>query len=156
MIERIISGGQTGADQAALRAAKHLGYQTGGWAPRGWRTQAGPAPWLGIDYGLVQASTSGYAERTALNVKQSDATLILGYPGSAGCNLTQRLAAGTYKKPWYWLRLDQDIRNPEEILRDWIFKVEGTVLNVAGNREENHPGIGELVEAILGEALIPF
>ena len=42
----IISGGQTGADQAGLLAAQALGLQTGGWAPHGWRTDAGPAPWL--------------------------------------------------------------------------------------------------------------
>ena len=51
MIGKIISGGQTGVDQAALRAAKACGIPTGGWAPKGWRTEDGPAPWL-ADLGL--------------------------------------------------------------------------------------------------------
>jgi hypothetical protein len=53
MIERVISGGQTGADQGGLRAAQACGIPTGGWAPRGWLTEAGPAPWL-ADWGLVE------------------------------------------------------------------------------------------------------
>lgn len=53
MLERIVSGGQTGADQAALRAARAAGLPTGGWAPRGWLTEEGPAPWL--------ANRSGFA-----------------------------------------------------------------------------------------------
>jgi len=42
----VVSGGQTGVDQAALRAARASGIATGGWAPKGWATEAGPAPWL--------------------------------------------------------------------------------------------------------------
>ncbi len=46
MLDRVISGGQTGADQAALRAARAAGIPTGGWAPLGWKTEEGPAPRL--------------------------------------------------------------------------------------------------------------
>lgn len=53
MIERVISGGQTGADQAALRAARACGIPTGGWAPRGWLTEDGPSLWL-AEWGLVE------------------------------------------------------------------------------------------------------
>jgi hypothetical protein len=51
MLERVISGGQTGVDQAALRVAKAIGLATGGWAPLGWETEDGPASWL-AGYGL--------------------------------------------------------------------------------------------------------
>lgn len=53
MLERVISGGQTGADQAALRAARACGIPTGGWAARGWLTEDGPAPWL-AEWGLAE------------------------------------------------------------------------------------------------------
>ena len=53
MLERVISGGQTGADQTGLHAARACGIPTGGWAPRGWLTEAGPAPWL-EEWGLVE------------------------------------------------------------------------------------------------------
>jgi hypothetical protein len=53
MIELVITGGHTGADQAGLRAARACGIPTGGWVPRGWLTEAGPAPWL-ADWGLIE------------------------------------------------------------------------------------------------------
>jgi hypothetical protein len=53
MIERVISGGQTWADETGLRAARVCGLSTGGWAPHGWLTEAGLVPWL-ADWGLVE------------------------------------------------------------------------------------------------------
>jgi Circularly permutated YpsA SLOG family len=53
MFERVITGGQTGADQGGLRAARACGVPTAGWAPRGWLTEAGPTLWL-ADWGLVE------------------------------------------------------------------------------------------------------
>lgn len=64
---KVISGGQTGVDQAALRAARAAGLPTGGWACKGWVTEAGPAPWL-ADFGLVECPWPGYPARTRWNV----------------------------------------------------------------------------------------
>jgi hypothetical protein len=83
MLERVVTGGQTGADQAALRAARAAGIPTGGWAPLGWlvetpdgkRTEA--APWL-EGYGLAQCPEPGFPARTRANVRHSDATLFFG------------------------------------------------------------------------------
>lgn len=58
-LTKIISGGQTGVDQAALRAARDLGITTSGTAPLGWITEDGPAPWL-ADFGLIEADWLGY------------------------------------------------------------------------------------------------
>jgi hypothetical protein len=87
MLDRIISGGQSGADQAALRTARAMGVPTGGTAPRGWlaevlvedehgpiRWKASPCPWL-ADFGLVECERPGYKARTARNVRDADATL---------------------------------------------------------------------------------
>ena len=71
---KIISGGQTGADQAALFAARKCGLATGGWAPKDYLTLSGPAPWL-AEYGLVEMSSSNYVARSITNVQNSDATL---------------------------------------------------------------------------------
>jgi hypothetical protein len=57
MIQRVISGGQTGVDQAALRAAKACGIPTGGWCPLGFLTEAGPMPAL-ADFGLAEMPTA--------------------------------------------------------------------------------------------------
>jgi hypothetical protein len=67
MIVQVISGGQTGADQGGLRAARACGIPTSGWAPKGWMTEAGPAPWL-ADWGLagdLELDRLGDRQRTA-------------------------------------------------------------------------------------------
>jgi hypothetical protein len=87
MIERVISGGQTGVDQAALRAARAAGIPTGGWAARGWATEDGPAPWL-ADFGLAECPEPGYPARTIANVCDSDGTLWVGTTDSPGGQLT--------------------------------------------------------------------
>src|SRR5262245_66068914 len=91
MIERVISRGQTGVDQGGLRAARAFAIPTGGWAPRGWLTEDGPAPWL-ADWGLVECEEGEtVAERYRAHrrrcVTDCDAALIFGdlaSPGSRG------------------------------------------------------------------------
>lgn len=90
-VQLIISGGQTGADQAGLEAAAALGIPTRGYMPNGWRTEAGPRPDLAVRYGLWEAPTDAYPERTELNVLAADATVIFGQL-SGGSQLTLDLA----------------------------------------------------------------
>ena len=78
MVERVISGGQTGADQAGLAAAKKLGISTGGYMPKGWRTERGPRPDFAAEYGLQEAATAAYPDRTEQNVIFSDGTVVFG------------------------------------------------------------------------------
>lgn len=147
--ELIISGGQTGADTGALRAAANLNIRTGGYAPYGWTTETGPAPWL-ADYGLVQHKSSGYSPRTADNIKLADATVIFGRP-STGSNLTQRICQER-GKPTIWIIAN---KHGEMVrFRLWLMKHKPKVLNCAGNRESITPGIGALVEKFLEIALM--
>lgn len=147
----VISGGQTGVDQAALRAAKAAGIPTGGWAPKGWTTEDGPAPWL-ADYGLDECGSDDYPTRTRLNVELADATLLLvggivGY-GSRGSQLVKRLA-GDVRKPLIVADLD---RQPSAVTIAADIRTLGIrTLNVAGNRESGNPGIGAKAEAFLAE-----
>src|SRR4051812_12885514 len=87
MPERVISGGQTGVEQGGLPAASMRGITTGGWAPRGWLTEAGPAPWL-ADWGLAKCpeGETGAARYRARRrcVKDCDAALIFGDLASPG------------------------------------------------------------------------
>jgi predicted Rossmann-fold nucleotide-binding protein len=69
MLTKIISGGQTGADQAALDAAIELGIPHGGWIPKGRLTEAGPLP---EKYNLTEMPTKDYLKRTKQNVADSD------------------------------------------------------------------------------------
>mgnify|MGYP003793290687 CR=1 FL=1 len=90
MIKKIVSGGQTGVDRAALDVAMQLGIPVGGWCPRGRRAEDGRIP---DSYPLREASSVNYAKRTELNVRDSDGTLILsGGPLTGGTALTESLA----------------------------------------------------------------
>ena len=111
MIERIISGGQTGADQAGLAVAKRLGVATGGCMPKGWLTEAGPRPDLGATYGLEEAETAAYPERTERNVLAADGTVVFGDARSRGSMLTARLCR-RHGKPCLMVPLDSDPITP--------------------------------------------
>src|SRR4051794_27102312 len=84
---KVVSGGQTGADQAGLRAAKAAGIETGGWAPLGWETEDGPAPWL-ASFGLEECPRRGYQARTEANSRDSDGTLWFGSTDRQGYGAT--------------------------------------------------------------------
>ncbi len=149
---RIISGGQTGADQGALFAARQLGIETGGHALRGWRTDTGPAPWL-ANYGLVETYGRSYPRRTYLNALNSDGTLIFGDLSSKGSKLTfkycEDLGRPAYVMPWY-----KGLTTPEsEQFRTWLSEHGIAILNVAGNRESRQPGITDTVKEFLLIAL---
>jgi Circularly permutated YpsA SLOG family len=82
-LEKVISGGQTGADQAGLRATQAAGIPTGGCAPKGWQTEYGPAPWL-AEYGLTERLKASYPARTGANARESDGTIWFGTTDSSG------------------------------------------------------------------------
>jgi hypothetical protein len=138
-LPKIISGGQTGVDQAALTAARQAGLATGGWVPKGWLTEDGPAAWL-AEFGLSEMPTDDYPPRTRRNVTISDATLWLGDPSSTGGRATCE-AARRSGKPLYVAESLADTR--PAAVADWLQTLgEVNVLNVAGNRESVAPGIG--------------
>ena len=87
---KVISGGQTGADIAVLKTAKKFNVDTGGVAPAGWKTCAGPNPELGTLYGLTESTSALYDIRIKQNIKNSDATLIVATKlHSPGTKLTR-------------------------------------------------------------------
>jgi len=133
---KIISGGQTGVDRAALDAALETGIECGGFCPKGRRSEDGIIP---EKYPLTETKTDQYPERTELNVKNSDATLIL-IDGEAdrGTALTISLCK-LHHKPW--IVIDLSNKNKEQNLCQWIKENKINVLNVAGNRESFSPGI---------------
>lgn len=148
MIARIVSGGQTGVDRAALDVALELGLPCGGWCPRGRRAEDGPIP---DRYPLRETPWHGYPQRTRWNVRDTDGTLVLT-AGAAdrGTALTLRLA-GRLGKPCLALDLGADPR--PEVVRAWARAHRVGVLNVAGPRESSAPGIHARATAFLRELL---
>jgi predicted Rossmann-fold nucleotide-binding protein len=147
MVRRIVSGGQTGADRAALDAALRAGIAHGGWVPRGRKAEDGR---IHARYRLREMASYRYADRTEKNVRDSDATLIVSRgPLTGGSRLTLGLAR-KHRKPC--LHVDLAVTGMEEAetrVRTWLEENEVTTLNVAGPRASNDPGIYDRVLTLL-------
>jgi hypothetical protein len=143
---KIVSGGQTGVDRAALDVALQLGMFCGGYCPKGRKSEDGVIP---AKYPLTEAQTDSYPERTDLNVRHSDGTLLL-IVGEAdrGTNLTIDLCK-RYKKPW--LVIDLTGEQSRTDVQHWIKQNKIGVLNVAGNRESISPGIHQKAYEFLAQ-----
>ena len=142
---KIVSGGQTGVDRAALDAAMAAGLAAGGWCPRGRLALDGRIP---DRYPLRETPSSRYAQRTEWNVRDADATLILTRGElSGGTKLTAELAAD-YGHP---LLIIDFLAVPgfPEVMR-WLEEHAVGILTVAGPREEGAPGIQSQAEEFLG------
>lgn len=150
MLDKIISGGQTGADQAAWRAAKAFGIPTGGWVPQGYLAEDGPHPEFADSYGAIEMPSSDSVPRTERNVAQSDATLWFGQTTTTGAQATVG-ACQRAGKPCLPIYPGASFE-PAHVVT-WIVENQIHTLNVAGNREGDEPGIGEQVEWFLAQVL---
>ena len=148
MIRKIISGGQTGPDRAALDVAISLGYDYGGWVPKGCLDENGVIP---SNYSkLVEAKDSRSETRTELNIRDSDATIILSHGPLLGGSEYTKTKAQEIGKPYRHIDLDQ-LTVPESVqeLRGWLQKIKPSVLNVAGPRASQDSTIYEKTCLIL-------
>ncbi|MFY9975030.1 MAG: putative molybdenum carrier protein [Chromatiaceae bacterium] len=140
----VVSGGQTGVDRGALAAALELGLAVGGWCPAGRRAEDGAIP---DSFPLQETPSSDYPERTDWNVRDSDATLILHRgPLSGGTRLTAELAR--HRGRPLLCRDLQGPLDPAEIAH-WLHLNRVRVLNCAGPRESQAPGITEQARSLL-------
>ncbi len=135
----VISGGQTGADQAGLSVAKAYGIKTGGFAPYRFITTDGPNPSL-ADFGLTETAF-GYKQRTLMNIEESDCTVIIvSNKNSPGTKLAVRrlkyinkpyvIVCYDPKISWYDWICEPDLRNVMRMLDRFDRR---PILNVAGN-----------------------
>ena len=152
-LKKIISGGQTGVDQAGLEAAKDLGYETGGHIPRGGRIDGGFDPTLITKYGLTETQATNYQERTELNVKNSDLTVIFQRKGvkSPGSDLTIRLAKAN-KKPFIVISTPDGPAAIAEF-KAAIEKYNPETVNIAGHRESSSPDIQRWTRKVVNLAV---
>lgn len=138
MIDRVVSGGQTGVDRAALDAALDLGLDCGGWCPRGRRAEDGAVP---KRYPLKETESTDYRARTKRNIADSDGTLILVTGALTGGTALTRELAISARKPL--LIIDLDSPAPLSEVCGWIRDNDVRTLNVAGPRESQRPGIAD-------------
>jgi hypothetical protein len=158
-VARIVSGGQTGVDRAALDFAIAQGLDYGGWCPRGgWAEDAATPPGVLAAYPrLRQTPSADPAQRTRWNVRDSDATLIVvSYedgPPTGGTELTQRIA-DELARPLAILDITT-VEPPAQL--DELFAsmpAAGGTLNVAGPRESHAPGVGRATRDMLDRLLL--
>jgi hypothetical protein len=151
MIKKIISGGQTGADRAALDVAMALGIPHGGWIPRGRITEKGPLP---EKYRLQEMPTDSYPERTEQNVIDSDGTLIVARGKLTGGTDYTRQMTLKHKKQLLGIDLDQtDHYNAASLVASWIKMRRIAILNVAGPSASKDRQIYSDVVTILERAI---
>ena len=151
MIEKVVSGGQTGVDRAALDAAIEAGIGCGGWCPRGRRAEDGVIP---ERYPLKQTSGSGYVERTRRNVEDSDGTLIVASGELIGGTLATLGHARRIGKPSLVVDPHPSVGEARlEGITEWLADHRIRVLNVAGPRESGHPGIYDVARELMAGVL---
>jgi len=138
MIEKIISGGQTGVDQAALDVAINLHIPHGGWIPKGRKTEDGALP---DTYQLKEMSSSSYEKRTEKNVLDSDGTLIISRGRLTGGSALTRKLAAKHGRACLYIDLDTLNGQTTNSIDQWIAENHIRVLNVAGPRASKLPAI---------------
>jgi hypothetical protein len=148
----IVSGGQTGADRAALDWAIGRGVDHGGWCPRGRKAEDGRIP---DRYRLTETPTDRYVERTEWNVRDSDGTVILSLAKTltGGSSKTVQFAREQHK-PYLHLSSAADAEHAAARLEAFVEEHGIRVLNVAGPRASTEPAIGEFVRATLDAAFV--
>lgn len=135
-LQKIVSGGQTGVDRAALDAAQEYGMSIGGWCPKGRRAEDGRIP---ARYPLSETPSAAYEQRTAWNVRDSEGTLIITDGGMEGGTALTHAVAQRRRRPVLHVRTSDPV--PVPMIRAWGEEHDIRVLNVAGPRASEADGI---------------
>lgn len=144
----IVSGGQTGADRAALDWAIDHGVPHGGWCPQGRKAEDGP---ISSKYNLRETRSKTYLQRTRWNVRDSDATAIFTF--------TDELAGGSFRAFQFAIDYGKPCLHVNwligaKVLARFLKRHPIGRLNIAGSRESSAPGIHDHVYRVLDEALL--
>jgi hypothetical protein len=134
---KIISGGQTGVDRAALDVALKHRIECGGWCPAGRLDEFGRIP---DRYPVQKMETGGFTERTLKNVKDSDGTIII-HPGkiSGGTDQTVRFCI-ELQRPHQLIDASKiSAEDAAKLIHDFVCNNKIKVLNVAGPRQSEWP-----------------
>jgi hypothetical protein len=155
MIKKIISGGQTGADRAALDVAIKHKIPHGGWIPKGRLAEDNPLP---DHYHLKEMPTSSYPSRTERNVIDSDGTLIVSHGKLAGGSDLTRKFAILHGRSWLHIDLNQTNHTDAAVkIKEWVVQEEIEILNVTGPRASKdlhiHNKVIEILELVYTGAI---
>ena len=151
MIEKLISGGQTGADIAALDVALKHDFPHGGWCPKGRRSEDGPIP---LRYNVFETPSTSYLHRTERNVRDSDGTVVFTLAAKiTGGSLRTVEFARKHQKPFIHIsQAGGGLFDPALSLQRFVDEHGIKRLNVAGSRESKEPGIHRWVMKVIEDA----
>lgn len=146
-LERIVTGGQTGADLGALFAASASEIETGGYAPHNYRTEDGPAEWL-VDFGLLEGGI--YRDQYGFNIADdiSDGSIIFGKL-TGGCSIMREIIKMQHKKVLY-IAGPPFVFRPDECAT-WMRSNQARKVHIGGNKESKTPGMQEAVQQFMLE-----
>jgi hypothetical protein len=148
-VPNIVSGGQTGAERAALDFAIEHGIQHGGWCPKGRRAEDGA---IDPKYQLKETPIPEYDQHTEWNVRDSDGTVVFSINEDlTGGSMATVEFAQKHDKPVLHLSRSGSPAFPDMALRRFIQDHEIKVLNVAGPRASKEPEVGAFVKEVLGK-----
>lgn len=133
LLKKIISGGQTGVDRAALDVSIALGYACGGWCPKGRLAEDGP---ISLEYSLKETPSNHYSQRTEWNVRDADATLILTWGLPQGGTQETLEMLKKWKKPYFVIDFEAAPNPSPTLIRTWIRENSIQTLNIAGPRAD--------------------
>lgn len=151
---KIISGGQTGVDRAALDWAMANDISYGGWCPQGRMAEDGM---IDVQYNLRETPKSDYRQRTEWNVRDSDATVIISLASQlAGGSLATAGFAAEHRKPCLHLSGLQDAPENSRQLAGFLRRHEVQIINVAGPRATGEADVGTFTKSILNELLVKW
>jgi hypothetical protein len=151
MLNKIVSGGQTGVDRGALDAALDAGFACGGWCPKGRKAEDGVIP---ARYPLSEMSGTSYRTRTRQNVVDSDATLVLFFGALSGGTLATLQMAQEVGKPV--LTIDcaaKSLADAAVEVSAFVTLHDVSTLNVAGPRESTRAGAAEYARELISAVL---
>ena len=150
---KIVSGGQTGVDRAALDVALKYGFECGGWCPAGRLDEFGRIP---DRYSLQELELGGFTERTLQNVKDSDGVVII-YPGKLGGGTKQTVRfCQELQRPHVLIDASKvSAEDAAKLIADFVRDHDSEILNVAGPRQSEWPeGYGYASRTL--EAVLPW
>ena len=150
VLPKVISGGQTGADRAALDFALANGIPHGGWCPRGRLAEDGT---IAARYQVTETPDSDYVQRTEWNVRDSEGTVIFSIaPALTGGSKQTAEFAEQYRKPCLHLSRERDGKAAAGKLRHFLANHRFKTLNVAGPRHSQEPEVARFTRETLEQA----
>lgn len=152
-LQKIVSGGQTGADRAGLDWAIFYDIPHGGWCPKGRKSEDGVIP---VHYDLVESPSSSYLQSTEMNVRDSDATAIFTIAAklSGGSKRTAEFVK-KLGKPWIHIHHQGTYEKQSDRLAQFVNEHGVKILNVAGSRGSKEPQVHSFVKRVLEETFYP-